>query len=589
MARTYFPEARTVALTLELLLLLFFQDVSAYYQYNLPIGWEDKPPTTLVNSPVSRNNECRSFKPKRVVQPTSYEASTIYNVQNSFVTNVVAFYRDFQCKGTKGPVPAMLLVLDPNNSLGVNIVDFKKLRFFAQIHSTQSVDIALFDQIIQRLTGDSIQPNRVYHWTSNGAFAGTSDADGLIQNFQMEDIATPEELDMVASENTRDIEIVLGRVTNRVLAGDPERQAKIELLEAIAPQLLRPVPPRMALRPAAPRQTDTASANRPVESAAPVVPGDTASRTSASTAGLTPEQIANWPVDIAGLVMQFVEAPDPQNWFKTIVAEAYQAQKRMRAAYEVLQSAAQIMRSGGVDPQVLMEQLSQFGGQFANDGREGLQENIDRGQVPDTVLELPQYRQPAQVAANLEAQNGGNANEGAEIEEIRYEVPGEQTQLSQQEFLWGQQAQQSDSMPLGDLSFIQDFDFTDFELPQFGSQGAQNLISNNLNGFESLNGQDLNMNALISDPFDKALLASLRLPGLESMEGKEWTEDPATPRSWPPGPINVSPEMGNWFAGEAVPVVQRERSRAFAREGVDGDDFDIDEYFQSGRKQLKVD
>ncbi|KAJ6256169.1 hypothetical protein Dda_9004 [Drechslerella dactyloides] len=518
------------------LLSLLIRTASAYYQYSFPIAWEDKPSTALVNSPVSQNFECRNFKPKRVVQPTSYEAVTIYNAPTSFVTSVVALYRDYECKGAKGGNPAMLLVLDPDKPLGVNIADFKKLRYFAQVHSAQSVDFDFYDRVIQRLTGEEAAANRVYHWNSAGVFLGTSDAEGLVQNFAMEDIATPEELEMVASENTRDIEIVLGRVTNRVLGRDPERQEKIELLEAIAPQLLRPPRPRMALRPAAPRPSDTLSANQAIQSVAPVV--DTA-RSNAGTSGMTPEQIANRPIDTMDLVMQYIDAPDKRNWFRTVVAEAYQAQKRVRAAYDILQTAALVLQTDGQNPETLAPRLSEVTRQHA--GR----------------------------------QNG--APEGLQPQEALREQRPE------------------------DFTFVEDFDFSvsNPDPQQLGSEGVQTEMPVNENQSQ-LEAQAIASSPLDADdleffadiPFYSAqeLLASLGLP--VSTDTVAWDGD-STMRN--DEAITIYPDMVNLFANEAGEDLARASQPNFQRFGeelgIDNSDdgFDVEEYLQGqGRKQLKT-
>ncbi|KAF3908332.1 hypothetical protein AA313_de0207991 [Arthrobotrys entomopaga] len=210
-----------------LLVYLYLGAVAAWWQTILTaIRREDITQPGLGNREISQPFEYKSTGAKTRSFPS--EAVTIYNTYSSRVVDSVAYYRQPNCRLAAGTAekPDFLIFLDPNELMGVNVVDLTYLNSDVDVVgaplSFREVDRSEFSMSIYAETKSPPVAGSIYRWDRKGDLKEIVHAPGVIRNVQLEDYATPEELAMV-QQDVNKTPNVLRSVTERVLEGDPGR------------------------------------------------------------------------------------------------------------------------------------------------------------------------------------------------------------------------------------------------------------------------------------------------------------------------------------------------------------------------------
>ncbi|EPS41118.1 hypothetical protein H072_4999 [Dactylellina haptotyla CBS 200.50] len=219
-------EVQALPLILVIISSILAETTAAWWERSFP-GWEkDSGQNIVPDGPINTRYACRDTGAKKY--SISPEAVTIYNPPGGLKVKAVAYYRESNCKDTKGKAPDFLVILNEYSSEGINIVDMK-FEEFSSIGAPQSfreVDTMHYAKDIYAKTGSMPKLNSIYQWDSQGTLKGWVHAPAAIQNFKLEDVATAQEL---ASIQADPIEIpkVLGEITDRVLSLDPSRGTRL--------------------------------------------------------------------------------------------------------------------------------------------------------------------------------------------------------------------------------------------------------------------------------------------------------------------------------------------------------------------------
>ncbi|KAK6526056.1 hypothetical protein TWF281_011095 [Arthrobotrys megalospora] len=208
-------------------IILYSQIVAASWLYNFPVGWTQRSAETQqVNAPITARYECVAFNSNRWSMP--FEATTIYSTPDSLVTNAIAFYRNPKCKDDNGSGLDYLIILDPKNSDGVNVVDLKLegLTVGGTPASYQAVEVTRYAKAINERTGKPPQPGAVYVFEPKGVVAAWSSAPGTVKNVALGNYITAERINEIEG-NAKEMALVLGVVTEKVLSENPQRKSKL--------------------------------------------------------------------------------------------------------------------------------------------------------------------------------------------------------------------------------------------------------------------------------------------------------------------------------------------------------------------------
>ncbi|KAF3903267.1 hypothetical protein ABW20_dc0108044 [Dactylellina cionopaga] len=255
------------------------------------------------------------------------EAVTIFNEQVTPMTDAVAYYRTPDCTDTKGLGPDFLVVLDPINLAGVNVVDLKlpgRTTLGAPL-SFRAVTLARYASAIYDKTGWAPRINTVYMWNSVGVLTGFKETPGTVQNVQLRDYATPDEL-MNMSQGSEAVAEVLGKITEIILNKDSERGSKIKEYLGI-----KPSPQNSAKTPEdrSRRKQQTGRSNVPSQQSFPTKPKppDVPS----------PQEIANRPINYEALASQCLQSGNPLLWCQRYLAAHAYSKRLAKAAFDVFQ------------------------------------------------------------------------------------------------------------------------------------------------------------------------------------------------------------------------------------------------------------
>ncbi|KAK6507897.1 hypothetical protein TWF481_006318 [Arthrobotrys musiformis] len=379
---------------LALLFLLYSSPARASWVFNFPVGWTEEsviaqPPHTR---PITARYECTVFNFNRWSLPL--EATTIYNSPKAFVTNAIAYYRNSKCKDTDGVGLDYLIILDPEKSRGVNVVDLKLegLTVGGTPTSYQAVEFMHYAKIIYAKTGKAPRPGSVYVFGSRGAVTAWSDAPGTVRNVDMNEFTTKEGMDEI-EKDPNEVALVLGMITEKVLNEDPGRKAKLknwvqkkaggqtaganipEMLERMAEHdaamkaqadgylgdmqgsgnlygqqqaaFQMPSQPIGNANQRAERQSTSERNNAPRESMGPpIFPNRESSQQSTGAPIVTPYGMANRPIDLYQLAEECIKAGNSRAvWFQWYWAEYWFHARLAKAALSILDS----VESGGLD------------------------------------------------------------------------------------------------------------------------------------------------------------------------------------------------------------------------------------------------
>ncbi|KAK6513124.1 hypothetical protein TWF506_009290 [Arthrobotrys conoides] len=210
------------------LLLLHSRHTTASWLLNFPVGWTEEsaisqPPHIR---PITARYECTVFNFNRWSLPL--EATTIYNAPNAFATNAIAYYRNSKCKDEDGDGLDYVIILDPENSKGVNVVDLKLdgLTVGGTPTSYQAVEYMHYAKVIKQRTGKPPKAGSVYVFGARGAVTAWSSEVGVVKNVDLGEYTTPEGLKEI-EKDPKEMSLVLGMITEKVLSEDAGRARKL--------------------------------------------------------------------------------------------------------------------------------------------------------------------------------------------------------------------------------------------------------------------------------------------------------------------------------------------------------------------------
>ncbi|KAK6337126.1 hypothetical protein TWF718_009910 [Orbilia javanica] len=211
-----------------LFLFLYFNSVTASWIFNFPAGWTEEsaraqPPHIR---PITARYECTVFNFNRWSLPL--EAATIYNAAGTPTTNAIAYYRNSKCKDEEGNGLDYVIILNPDNSKGVNVVDLKLdgLTVGGSPKSYQAVDYMHYAKLILNRTGKPPRPGSVYVFGVRGNMRAWSSEPGVVRNVDLGRYTTEEGMDEIQND-PKEIALVLGMITEKVLNEDPARRQKL--------------------------------------------------------------------------------------------------------------------------------------------------------------------------------------------------------------------------------------------------------------------------------------------------------------------------------------------------------------------------
>ncbi|TGJ64702.1 hypothetical protein EYR41_010742 [Orbilia oligospora] len=209
-----------------LLYLIYSGYTTASWLLNFPVGWNEESTASQPSHihSITALYECTVFNSNRWGLPL--EATTIYNAPGTFTTNAIAYYRNSKCKDDGLDY---IIILNPDNSLGVNIVDLKLdgLTVGGTPTSYQAVEFMHYSQVINYWTGELPVGGSVFVFGARGAIKAWSSEPGVVKNVDLGKYTTSKGVEGI-EKDPKEMALVLGMVTEKVLSEDTGRAEKLK-------------------------------------------------------------------------------------------------------------------------------------------------------------------------------------------------------------------------------------------------------------------------------------------------------------------------------------------------------------------------
>ncbi|KAF3114339.1 hypothetical protein TWF706_008272 [Orbilia oligospora] len=209
-----------------LLYLIYSGYTTASWLLNFPVGWNEESTASQPSHihSITALYECTVFNSNRWGLPL--EATTIYNAPGTFTTNAIAYYRNSKCKDDGLDY---IIILNPDNSRGVNIVDLKLdgLTVGGTPTSYQAVEFMHYSQVINYWTGELPVGGSVFVFGARGAIKAWSSEPGVVKNVDLGKYTTSKGVEGI-EKDPKEMALVLGMVTEKVLSEDTGRAEKLK-------------------------------------------------------------------------------------------------------------------------------------------------------------------------------------------------------------------------------------------------------------------------------------------------------------------------------------------------------------------------
>ncbi|EGX43948.1 hypothetical protein AOL_s00210g264 [Orbilia oligospora ATCC 24927] len=209
-----------------LLLLIYSGYTTASWLLNFPVGWNEESTASQPSHihSITALYECTVFNSNRWSLPL--EATTIYNTPGTFTTNAIAYYRNTKCKDDGLDY---IILLNPENSQGVNIIDLKLdgLTVGGTPTSFQAVEFMHYAQVINYWTGELPVGGSVFVFGARGAIKAWSSERGVVKNVDLGRYTTSKGVEGI-EKDLKEMALVLGMVTEKVLSEDTGRAEKLK-------------------------------------------------------------------------------------------------------------------------------------------------------------------------------------------------------------------------------------------------------------------------------------------------------------------------------------------------------------------------
>ncbi|KAF3215343.1 hypothetical protein TWF192_009494 [Orbilia oligospora] len=209
-----------------LLILIYSGYTTASWLLNFPVGWNEESTASQPSHihSITALYECTVFSSNRWSLPL--EATTIYNAPGTFTTNAIAYYRNAKCKDDGLDY---IIILNPENSQGVNIIDLKLdgLTVGGTPTSYQAVEFMHYSQVINYWTGELPVGGSVFVFGARGAIKAWSSEPGVVKNVDLGRYTTSKGVEGI-ERDPKEMALVLRMVTEKVLSEDMGRAEKLK-------------------------------------------------------------------------------------------------------------------------------------------------------------------------------------------------------------------------------------------------------------------------------------------------------------------------------------------------------------------------